>query len=997
MAGFLALVPRSAARLSLIALVVGACSVVLAAEPPLQSVTCGGIEYSIKPQREKGNLPGLSIPRIYFDRRGTGKANSTYLRWTGKNDVYSSPFAVTAGQQFHPVAEQMGIYCQDDDRPAIIARILEWGDIEGSDRSQMFADYVSDDVITIDPEYRTGPGDGEWIPAGYAVFSPGTDGRNSKKTVLTASEVFDFDVVVDPALDVRLPEVEGFNDGDPVRPTGRAQFGDLGSADYVLDELTVFVPDDATLDGILTRWNAQLVDRSPLDRQGRSTALIRFDPAVLAMVDTSDLAENLLLLEGGHRGTLSVSSDRLAQLFAVAAKEALEQGSIVAPNILLQSDSITTGTTDEGLLQTDPNDPNAVTPLDAFAFSFIRDDVNSMRTSVGRAWQVMDATVGFGEKVSVMIVDGGFIANDDFPNDVTLRQTEWGTPSPLPNSSGGQSPWHGTASTTSAAGLVDNDFGTAGPAGPIAKMVLVGLFKDEYKTLRRARDMVDEYRPAVVNMSFSASHYAFRKATEVLKDIYFEEMNDYGALLFASAGNKGIDVDQKISGDETPTILPCESKYVVCVGGMNGDGTHSGGANYGTVTGNKTAEIHGPMCTYGKVDDEDFFNVNMKNVCGTSESSPFVAGVAALVKSANPSLSNYELRDLLYETAHVGAPFVLPVGGGYTRTINALDAVVAALGIELSPPTLSIQNPTNNSQVSKASSVDLRAVASDTFERPLKISWTSDIDGYLTTTSSGIFGAVALSAGTHTITARATDFRGVYKEKSVQVQVGFKPTVQIVSPKATTKIYQGNNVSFTAKSYDPDTYGPVADSGIQWNVTRNGVDIWAGIGHIANAPANLFTPGTYDLFVSATDAEGYGTASGKFTITAVPPGQNPPSATIVTPASTLSLKSLEGAPLNVQFLGTGFDLQDGALSGYKFRWTALSDQGTKKTLCTGSQVAQNGNGGLVVPKSCQSFTAALAPDNGAVDTTWVVTLEVFDSSGLVGTAERVIKINWQTL
>ena len=39
----------------------------------------------------------------------------------------------------------------------------------------------------------------------------------------------------------------------------------------------------------------------------------------------------------------------------------------------------------------------------------------------------------------------------------------------------------------------------------------------------------------------------------------------------------------------------------------------------------------------------------------------------------------------------------------------------------------------------------------------------------------------------------------------------------------------------------------------------------------------------------------------------------------------------------------------------------------------------------------------MGPDQGQVITTWVVTLEAFDSSGLIGTAQRTVKFNWMTL
>ncbi|QOC91364.1 hypothetical protein [Micromonospora craniellae] len=63
-------------------------------------------------------------------------------------------------------------------------------------------------------------------------------------------------------------------------------------------------------------------------------------------------------------------------------------------------------------------------------------------------------------------------------------------------------------------------------------------------------------------------------------------------------------------------------------------------------------------------------------------------------------------------------------------------------------------------------------------------------------------------------------------------------------------------------------------------------------------------------------------------------------------------------------------------------------------LCQGSGVPTGGPiDDVVQPKNCSAFTAPLGLlDSGTTVTTWVVWLEVFDSSGLVGVDSVPVRI-----
>lgn len=79
---------------------------------------------------------------------------------------------------------------------------------------------------------------------------------------------------------------------------------------------------------------------------------------------------------------------------------------------------------------------------------------------------------------------------------------------------------------------------------------------------------------------------------------------------------------------------------------------------------------------------DDQGNLFFKFENGTSMASPHIAGVAALVKAANPSLAAAQIRSILIDNAEAGLG--LPNGG---RLVDALAAVQAAAAGQGNPPS----------------------------------------------------------------------------------------------------------------------------------------------------------------------------------------------------------------------------------------------------------------------------------------------------------------------
>src|SRR6185437_6638329 len=96
---------------------------------------------------------------------------------------------------------------------------------------------------------------------------------------------------------------------------------------------------------------------------------------------------------------------------------------------------------------------------------------------------------------------------------------------------------------------------------------------------------------------------------------------------------------------------------------------------------------------------------------GTSYSAPIVAGVAALVMAANPSLSGNQVQDIVKQSADdLGAAGWDPIYG--TGRVNAARAVsMAAAGgtVDTVPPTVGFVYPTNGVDVSGAFTIQISA------------------------------------------------------------------------------------------------------------------------------------------------------------------------------------------------------------------------------------------------------------------------------------------------
>lgn len=805
----------------------------------------------------------------------------------------------------------------------------------------------------------------------------GPEGHPATSRVTLPAEAPTF--VVDQSVKPAVGQVAGLGPSDPPRPVGRLVTADGTASDLVLAEVVVGTPHAEALSSFLDRWDAKVVDR--LDA---GTALVRIAPA---SVDTSGLAENLERFEPVHRGVTRTSDQATIDLLSVLARETAEHGTEVALNWVTASDDITDGRSIEGV-ESNRN---------AFGWSFMKTG-GPQDIGVGAAWQLLEHHDKLSNKVRIMIDDGGFYENADFPAWRRIRKAQWGDAHSFV--------YHGTNVALAAMGQLDNEFGTAGPAGPVGELVAVSHAAGTWDSLKRVRDMVDEERPHILNMSWSTDVTFFMAAARSLYDRALGAVADDGVLAFAAASNDGRDVDSEACIGktcwETRLVYPCESGHVICVGGMKSNSPFKAeGSNYGTKTGSATVEIYGPYSTVGLGNPR---YPGTMTVHGTSFASPFVAGVAALVKAADPSLDAGGIWAILRDTSHHDGVGFAEVISGHRRRVNALDAVAAALGVEQTAPTVSITSPTNGKDVWPKQWVELEAEARDFKGTTIPVEWKVDgkvVGGGPVDSPIGI----ELEAiGVHRITATAVDFNDRSGSAEVTLDVlQPKPELRVVQPSAGDSFYDTTAIALSGQSGDPATNSALPEGGVGWSIRRanGGAALFSAKGHDAVIPPGTLVPGGYVAgFTGSNGATA--TEAVAFTVKAVPAGHSVPKPVIVTPMAGI-LTSVEGRPVTVPLKSVALDDEDGSVPGTRFRWTVTGPDGKERVVCEGSGVPGSKPAGdgpvVVVPKDCKTSSVDLKSGFNLQtgDTRYVIKLRVWDSAGDADTASVTVTVRFAAL
>ncbi|WKA53940.1 S8 family serine peptidase [Planococcus shixiaomingii] len=261
-----------------------------------------------------------------------------------------------------------------------------------------------------------------------------------------------------------------------------------------------------------------------------------------------------------------------------------------------------------------------------------------------RAW---DQTLGSPNVVVAVIDDGADLLHPDLAG-------KWVSPYDIVKDSATAIPAgsHGTHIAGIIGASIGNRTMGAGVA-PKTSIMPINVFNGQYSL---TSDIIAGISYAVkneadiINMSFATEVYSEAFETAV------KTANENGVVLVAAAGN---------DGKSTPNY-PAAYPGVISVGSTTSTDELSTFSNYGS-----TIDITAPGDSIYSTWPGGLF----ESMSGTSMATPVVAGVAALVMSNEPELSNKEIEKRLYETAKdLGAPGRDDLFGN--GRVNAKDALL---------------------------------------------------------------------------------------------------------------------------------------------------------------------------------------------------------------------------------------------------------------------------------------------------------------------------------
>jgi len=219
---------------------------------------------------------------------------------------------------------------------------------------------------------------------------------------------------------------------------------------------------------------------------------------------------------------------------------------------------------------------------------------------------------------------------------------------------------HGTACAGIIASKIENSMGVAGLAGKCRVMAIATNFADT--EVAEGLYFAADNGARVVSMSFGV-YPSWMVWNFAIIEAALQYCIDKNVVLVAASGNENMNIAR----------FPGSDPHTICVGGSNradvrksiGDTSIEGfwGASYGPDLDVVAPCLEIPTTDrlgaagYSPTDYDMRFN-------GTSSATPHVAGLAGLVLSVNPSLSNADVRRIISQTTDK----INPAGYNYLAT-----------------------------------------------------------------------------------------------------------------------------------------------------------------------------------------------------------------------------------------------------------------------------------------------------------------------------------------
>lgn len=405
---------------------------------------------------------------------------------------------------------------------------------------------------------------------------------------------------------------------------------------------------------------------------------------------------------------------------------------------------------------------------------------------------------------------------------------------------------HGTATAGTAAAATDNLTGVAGLAwkNPIMPLLVVSSSGYAYySNIANAITYAADHGIRVISISISGTSASGTLQSAV--DYAWSK----GAVVVASAGN---------TGNSVPNY-PAACDKVIAVSATDANDNLPGWSSFGTWV-----DLSAPgdsILTTSTGGSYGYWS-------GTSFSAPLVSGLAALVLSANASLTNVSLVQLLQQNSDdLGAP-------GYDQyygwgRINAYKALLAASSVagDTTPPAVAVSSPAASASVT--STIQVQGTATDN----VGITKTEFyVDGQLSTTGSSSpfsfsFVPAAWSNGIHALMVKGYDAAGNAGSASVDVSVSTvtvqdsqPPVVSILTPAnggvvsgtVSVSVNASDNISVTQVTIYVDgiaSYtGTAAPYTYNWNTKKASLGAhtitakaWDAAGNMAVSPGVTVT------------------------------------------------------------------------------------------------------------------------------------------------------------
>ena len=349
---------------------------------------------------------------------------------------------------------------------------------------------------------------------------------------------------------------------------------------------------------------------------------------------------------------------------------------------------------------------------------------------------------------------------------------------------------HGTSVAGAAAAASNNGTGVSGVSwgSPIMPLqVFNSTTSALYSTIASAITWATDNGAKVINISMAGS----------TSSLTMENAINYawnkGVIVVASAGN---------SSTSAP-YYPAACKNVVSVSATTSGDLKASWSNFGP-----TVDVSAPgVSIYTTTKGGGYGSVS-----GTSISAPITAGLVALIWSANPTLTNAEVVDILLQnTDDLGA-------AGFDESfahgrINAFKAISVAKSFAPQPdvtaPTSTITSPGNSATVSGTVSFNVAAVDNKAVSK-VEFYLNGVLLGSDTTAPySFTWNTAAAADGWHTLSAKAIDSsNNIGTSQAISVQVS-NPTAPVDSTPPTVTIsapYPGKKVAkhetITVQAFD---------------------------------------------------------------------------------------------------------------------------------------------------------------------------------------------------